>query len=142
MQRRRLGGLEVSAIGLGCMRSIERIVGCSINTVGKLLRATVLIAAAVLPVGCGIKIPHSVSLADRCADIMRAAMPTADIDIEKRMSQAADSDKVIARVEGSRSDLPDGSSPPRALAAECEFDGGILSAFRWTKGGPQRRPSR
>jgi hypothetical protein len=104
--------------------------------------APIAIAAALALAlsGCGIDVPHSISLADRCADIMRAAMPAADIAIDKRTSQSVGLDKIIARVAGTRTDVPKGSSAPRDLAAECEFDDGILYAFRWTKGGPPPRP--
>ena len=99
----------------------------------------VLIAAGGLLVGCGIKVPRTGGLADRCADITQAAMPFAEIDIEKRAAESTSITKVIARVEGTRTDLPEGS-PPHDLATECEFDNNILSAFRWTKGGPQQHP--
>jgi hypothetical protein len=93
-----------------------------------------IIAAGGLLVGCGLKAPRiGGGLADRCADIMQAAMPFAEIDIEKRASESNSISKVIARVEGTRTDLPEGS-PPHDLAAECEFDNNILSAFRSTKG--------
>lgn len=96
----------------------------------------VAVALALALSGCGLSVPRSVSLADRCADIMQRAMPAADIDIDKRASQSAGIDKIIARVEGTRADVPKGSAAPRDLAAECEFDNGVLDAFRWTKGGP------
>jgi hypothetical protein len=98
----------------------------------------ILVAAADLLVGCGVRVPHTVSLAERCADVMKAAMPSAEIDIKNQTSQNAGIDKIMARVEGTRTDLSPGL--PRDLAAECEFEDTILSAFHWTKGGPPQRP--
>jgi hypothetical protein len=95
-----------------------------------------LIAAGSLLAGCGVKV--SQSLADRCADIMQEAMSFAEMDIDKRTSESTGINKVVARVEGRRTDLPEGS-PPRDMAAECEFDSNILTGFRWTKGGPEQR---
>jgi hypothetical protein len=83
---------------------------------------------------CGVSLPTGV--ADRCAALVEAAMPSADLDIRKRTAQA-DTDsltKVIARVEGTRTNLPE--TLPREVAAECEFNGNTLTAFRWVKGGP------
>lgn len=99
----------------------------------------VLIAAGGLLIGCGLKVPGTGGLADRCADITQAAMPFAEIDFEKRAAQSTSISMVIARVEGTRTDLPEGS-PLHDLTTECEFDNNILSAFRWTKGGPQQHP--
>ncbi len=95
----------------------------------------VLIILGSALVGCGVRV--SQSLADRCADIAQAAMPFAEIDMEKRTSASTALNRIVARVEGTRTDLPEGSLP-RDLAAECEFDSNILSAFRWTKGGPEQ----
>ncbi|HEX6441892.1 MAG TPA: hypothetical protein VF007_06870 [Stellaceae bacterium] len=101
----------------------------------------VLIIAGGSLAGCGFTAPRlSGGLADRCADIMQAAMPFAEIDIDKRTSHSPGIDTVIAQVEGTRTDMPEGSPLPRDLAAECEFTSNVLTAFRWTKGGPQRRP--
>ena len=97
------------------------------------------IAAAGLLGGCGIggKIaPDTVSLADRCADIMQRAMPFADIEIGKRISEGTGIRTITARVEGTRDDLPKDAPGDRDLAVECQFDNNILTGFRWTKGGP------
>jgi hypothetical protein len=58
--------------------------------------------------GCGVKV--SQSLADRCADIMQEAMSFAEMDIDKRTSESTGINKVVARVEGRRTDLPCPSS--------------------------------
>jgi len=101
-----------------------------------------LAAACGLLVGCGLPgtfsaaVPHSVALTDRCADIVKMAFPSADIDIavEKRTSQITGLDTVVVRVEGIRKDLPEDGKLARDLAAECHFDDSILTGFRWTKG--------
>ncbi|MBV9553417.1 MAG: hypothetical protein JO032_11555 [Alphaproteobacteria bacterium] len=101
------------------------------------------VAAAGLIAGCdtahtlGGKInPDTLSLADRCADIMQRAMPFADIDIGQRSSEGSGVRKILARVEGSRDDLPKDVPAGRELGVECEFTDGMLTGFRWTKGGP------
>lgn len=106
--------------------------------------AFLLLGATAGPLaGCGgLGIPsvsHAVSLADRCADIVTTAVPF-EIDIKTRTSVNAGIDKIVAGIEAVRSDLPKGSPAVHAFAAECEFTGGMLSAFRWTKGGPPTRP--
>ena len=100
----------------------------------------VLTAAGGLLICCGLKVPGTGGLADRCADITEAAMPSAEIDIEKRTSESTGLSKIVARVEGTRTDLPADSPLPHDLAAECEFDSTTLTAFRWTKGGPRQYP--
>jgi hypothetical protein len=96
-----------------------------------------LISATSLLVGCG-RLPGG--LADRCAEIMKVAIPSADIDIDKRTSKSPSIDTIIAQVTGIRTDMPEGSPLPRDLAVECEFTNGVLTAFRWTQGGPQQHP--
>jgi hypothetical protein len=94
--------------------------------------ASVLIALSALLVGCGI--PRSVGLAERCADIMKSAYPSAAIDITKSEAAATSLTTIIARVEGSRSDLPPEAPLRRELAAQCRFDENILIEFHWTAG--------
>lgn len=91
-----------------------------------------LVVCCCLCVGCGIT--PNVGLAERCADIMRRAYPSATIDITKREASATSLTTIIASVEGVRTDIaPDGPSP-RDLAVECRFDENILTSFRWTAG--------
>ena len=97
------------------------------------------IATASFLVGCDLKVPGG-GLADRCADIMKVAIPSADIDIDKRTSKSPSIDTIIAQVTGTRTDMPEGSPLPRDLAVECEFTNGVLTAFRWTQGGPRQHP--
>jgi hypothetical protein len=101
------------------------------------------LAVASLLAGCGWS--HNVekavtadtaSLADRCAEIIKKAMPFAEIDIGDRSSAATGLRTIIAKVTGKRTDMPDNSQVERDLAVECTFDDTVLTAFRWTKGGP------
>ena len=82
--------------------------------------------------GCGTT--RNVGLAERCADIMQRAFPSASIEITKRDASATSLTTIIAAVEGTRTDVaPDG---PLAsdLAVECRFDANVLTGFRWTRG--------
>jgi hypothetical protein len=121
-------------------RSVTDLDGAERETMHLWAVIFALIVAGGSLSGCAFKAPGLPGgLADRCADIMQAAMPSADIDIDKRTSQSPGLNTIIAHVEGRRTDLPEGL-PPHDLAAECEFDSNILTAFRWTKGGPERLP--
>jgi hypothetical protein len=102
-----------------------------------------ILAVAGLLTGCGWSqriekevAPDTVSLADRCADIMKRAMPFAEIDVGDKTSQSMDVRTIVAHVQGSRTDMPDSSQVERDLAVECTFVDNVLTAFRWTKGGP------
>jgi hypothetical protein len=86
-----------------------------------------------LGAGCG-SIPHDVGLAERCADIMQRAFPSATIEIGKSDASATSLTTIVARVEGIRSDIPPEGSLRRDLAVECQFDNNILTGFRWTAG--------
>ena len=86
-----------------------------------------------LGTGCG-SIPHDVGLAERCADIMQRAFPSAMIEIGKSEASATGLTTIIARVEGIRSDIPPEGPLRRDLAVECQFDNNILTGFRWTAG--------
>jgi hypothetical protein len=108
----------------------------------------VLLAIGGLPAGCdwaktvtGRINPDTVGLADRCANVMKAAMPFADIDIGKLSSENTGIRTITARAEGTRNDAPKDVPIARDLAVECQFDSNILTAFRWTKGGPPPPPA-
>jgi hypothetical protein len=82
----------------------------------------------------GCSITHNVGLAERCADIMQRAFPSATIEIGKSEASATSLTTIIGRVEGVRSDIPPEGPPRRDLAVECQFDNNILTGFRWTAG--------
>lgn len=94
------------------------------------LRALTL--AVFCGVGCGIR--SDVGVAERCADIMRLAYPSATIDITKREASATSLTTIVASVEGTRTDLVPDEPVARNLAVECRFDENILTGFRWTAG--------
>ena len=94
------------------------------------LLCAVLCSAAA---ACG-GIPRDIGLAERCADIMRRAYPSAAIDITKSDATATSLTTIIAKAEGVRTDLPPGAPLPQNLAVECRFDENILTGFRWTIG--------
>jgi hypothetical protein len=111
--------------------------------------AIIVLVAAGLVGGCsqqqltqfgGRVVPSTLSLGDRCAQFMQRAMWFAEIDIGDRNSTSPDIRTIIATAQGTRTDLPEGSPGTRDLAVECTFTDNVLTAFRWTKGGPQ--PSR
>jgi hypothetical protein len=82
--------------------------------------------------GCGVT--PEVGLAERCADIMRHAYPSATIDITKRDASATSLTTIIATVEGMRPDVDPDGPLVRDLAVECRFDENVLTGFRWTRG--------
>lgn len=97
-------------------------------------RSAVLTSILLGSILAGCSIPHDVGFAERCADIMQRAFPSATIEIGKSVASATGLTMIIARVEGVRSDiLPEGPLT-RDLAVECQFDNGILISFRWTAG--------
>ncbi|MBO0738396.1 MAG: hypothetical protein J2P48_17785 [Alphaproteobacteria bacterium] len=91
-----------------------------------------LVAVGSLTAGCGI--PRDVGLAERCADIMRRAYPSATIEITRSDAKATSLTTIIAHVEGSRPELPADTPLRRDLAVECRFDENVLTEFHWTAG--------
>jgi hypothetical protein len=95
-------------------------------------------AAVLLAVlaGCGVRLREE-SLLDRCGDVMEQAFPGGGIKITRKEipSQATDSiATTIVAVEGTRRNVAPGGVPLRDVAAECRFNEGILTGFRWTRG--------
>jgi hypothetical protein len=98
-----------------------------------------LLAALALPLalaGCGhVQEP---SLSQRCGDLMRQAFPGAEIAVTGQQTLPVEGQQSYATtrivVEGRRRKLPAATRLPRDVAAECRFDQGILTGFRWTKG--------
>ena len=94
--------------------------------------AFILAVVSTLAAGCGI--PHDIGLAERCADLMQSAYPSAQIEITKSDAAATSLTTIIAHVEGSRSDVPPDGPSARDLAVECRFDENVLTGFHWTAG--------
>ena len=95
---------------------------------------TALLSAALCSVAAACAIPRDVGDAERCADMMRRAYPSAAIDITKSEASATSLTTIVAKAEGVRTDLPADAPLPRDLAVECRFDENILTQFRWTAG--------
>jgi hypothetical protein len=75
----------------------------------------------------------SVSLTDRCSDLMHRAYPESAIDVTDS-HVATDAENATVTVEGVRRDVATNSGYARDVAVECRFAGGILTGFRWTAG--------
>jgi hypothetical protein len=110
-------------------------------------KAILIIAVVALLAGCswsqrieGKVAPDTVSLADRCGLIMQAAMPFAQLDLGDRGSRSPEVSTIIAQVAATRADLPKDVATGRELMAECTFQDNVMTAFRWTKGGPPPSP--
>jgi hypothetical protein len=93
---------------------------------------TLLAILATVVAGCSI--PRDVGLAERCADFMHRAYPGAAFEIAKSEASAVSLTTIVARVEGVRTDMPEGGPLTRDLAVECRFDENVLTGFRWTAG--------
>lgn len=91
-----------------------------------------LCLASSLVTGCGGV--RDVGLAERCAEIMQLAFPSAALEIGKSDAVATSLTAIVAHVEGTRTDMPAGGPLARDLAVECRFDNNILTGFRWTAG--------
>lgn len=96
------------------------------------LRVLALALLCCIGAGCGT-IP-GVGLAERCAEIMRRAYPSATIDITTREASATGMTTIMATVEGVRTDLAPDQPLTQNLAVECRFDENVLTGFRWTAG--------
>src|SRR5258708_4715909 len=108
------------------------------------MRALAGLCLAVTVAGCnwaqsvgGHVNPGSMSLPDRCAAVVQAAIPYADIDIGKATSQNKGVSTILAHVEGARTDHPNAEGISRNLAADCEFSDNALVSFRLTGIGPE-----
>lgn len=93
-------------------------------------------SVALALTGCGARLREA-SLLDRCADFMAEAFPGGNIKPTRKevVNESTPSIAgVVAAVEGERRNVAPGSVPLREIAAECRFENGILTGFRWTKG--------
>jgi hypothetical protein len=101
-------------------------------------RASVVCAFALACclAGCGPAarfVPQG-GMAERCANFMTKAFPSAAIDIIKSEAAAESLTTIDAKVEAVRTDLPPHAPLPRFIAVACRFENGVLTGFRWTKG--------
>jgi hypothetical protein len=96
--------------------------------------STALLGAGLCSVAAACVVPRDVGTAERCADIMRRAYPSAVIDITKTEASATSLTTIVANAEGVRTNVPPGAPVPNDLAVECRFDENIMTGFRWTAG--------
>jgi len=109
--------------------------------IGRSAVALAIVAFCALSAGCNL--PHRLhkavaapgaGMADRCADLMATAFPSADIRITKRDAAGSGIDTIVAHVEGVRRDVPKDLPLTHDLAVECQFTDNVLTGFKWTKG--------
>ena len=107
---------------------------------------TVLLGlAAALLGGCGLR---EASLSDRCGELMQDAFPGGRIKVMKAEAApdpaGASVSSMVATASGVRRNIAEGDVLARDVAAECRFEDGILTGFRWTAGPlhpPQPAPA-
>jgi hypothetical protein len=75
----------------------------------------------------------SVSLAERCVDVMRRAFPHAGFDITDRRVKVEGNAATVG-IAATRSAVPAKGPYAREVGVECHFENGILTGFRWTAG--------
>jgi hypothetical protein len=75
----------------------------------------------------------SVSLVDRCSDFMHRAFPQAEIEATGNHLETEAGNATI-KVEAVREDVPENATFARNIEAECRFESGVLTSFRWTMG--------
>lgn len=76
---------------------------------------------------------------DRCADFMERSFPWADITLKNKQEHiartASSLNVIVATVSGEREKIPeDGGFVVRNVTAECRFENGVLTSFKWTQG--------
>ena len=77
---------------------------------------------------------REVGVGERCADTMRTAYPTAEIEVTKSEASPDGMSGLVANVEAVRTDMTPDSPLTHDLAVECRYDHNVLTGFRWTKG--------
>ena len=75
----------------------------------------------------------SVSLAERCVDIMRRAFPEGGFDVTNRRVKV-DGNAAVVGIAATRSAVPANGLYAREVGVECRFENGILTGFGWTAG--------
>ena len=112
-------------------------------------RATA-IGGFLMLAGCGLTTTslREASPAERCANVMREAMPKAEIAVtaEKAAAdQTHDLNAIRATADGTIEAPPEGAKfpgkKPGSVAMECVFHHGVLVQLSWTA-GPEAEASR
>ncbi len=73
------------------------------------------------------------SYIDRCVKLMRVAYPDADFKVtNQHFAIGANVEKAMVNVEGTEH-VGDDANPAQPVAAQCQFENGIIVDFHWTK---------
>ena len=100
--------------------------------------------------GCGLTTTslRDASPAERCANMMREAMPKAEIAVTAAKAagdETRDLNAIRATAEGTIQGAPEGAKfpgmKPGPVAMECVFHHGVLVQLSWTA-GPEAEASR
>lgn len=75
----------------------------------------------------------SVSLADRCTDLMHRAYPNAELDVTNS-HVSVEGNAATVLVAATRNGVSAKSGYAREIGVECRFESNILTGFRWTAG--------
>ena len=75
----------------------------------------------------------SVSLADRCIDLMHRAYPNAELAVTDRHVNV-EGNAATVLIAATRNGVPAKSPYAREIGVECRFESNILTSFRWTAG--------
>jgi len=75
----------------------------------------------------------SVSLTERCIDLLHRAYPNAEFDVKDRGVKVEGNAATIT-IAAARKGVPANGPYARGVAVECRFESGILTSFRWTAG--------
>ena len=75
----------------------------------------------------------SVSLTDRCIDLMHRAYPNAELDVTNQHVNV-EGNAATVLIAATRNGVPAKSPYARAIGVECRFESNILTSFRWTAG--------
>lgn len=101
------------------------------------------IGGAVVLGGCGLTATslRDASPAERCANVMRAAMPKAEIAVTAAKAASDDTrdlNAIRATAEGTIQPRPEGVKPQATasgpVAMECLFHDGVLVQLSWLAG--------
>jgi len=102
------------------------------------MRSKTLICACqgLLLAGCGDVQFRDVPISERCADIMRAAIPNAEIEITSK-SSAVDLTVDMATLVANAQGIAKRKGVSNSIGMRCVFHNSILTSIQWTA-GPER----
>ncbi len=97
-------------------------------------RVLVAVSGALALAGCGLSMSslRDESPGERCANVMRKAMPKAEIEITATRA-AGDDTRDLNAIRATAEGQVKGEKPG-PVAMECVFHDGILASIRWRAG--------